>query len=346
MTHLPASHHNPDAETPKVSPVTPPARSGPGLLEACLWSVGCQLAQLLVLACLSCSLIWLAASRFPPSSTDLLRIIDELGWETSFLFTGATSLASLLLIIPAVRWRLGPGARSVIGLARFTLPQVFLLAAAVAPLAVLSDQVYRWGLSATAWLAQWYPQLEPLLRVDTVHLVQQQAAVTDFPILLVAIAVGPAIGEELVFRGLIGRGLIHRWGAPVGVLLTSLLFAAAHGTPAHALATFPIGLALHFVYLATGNLWGPIALHALVNALAVTLMKYMGETTLPADPAVVCAAGGYLGVLGALLWQSGRAPRSTDVERRPVAPLLRPAVASCSILAYTCVFVWSRLMAV
>lgn len=345
MTHLAASHHHSTPETrPGLTAETPPARTGPGLFEACLWSVGCQLAQLIVLISLSCSLVWLAAPQFPPSASELLRIIDDLGWETSFLFTGATSLASLLLIIPAVRWRLGPGAREALGLSRFTMPQAFLLAAAVAPLALFSDQVYRWGLTATAWLAQWYPQLEPLLRVDTVHLVRQQAAVTDFPILLVAIAVGPAIGEELVFRGLIGRGLVRRWGTPLGVLLTSLLFAAAHGAPAHALATFPIGLALHFVYLATGNLWAPITLHALVNALAVALMKYLGESTLPADPAVIFAAGGYLAVLGVLFWQTGPAPRDKEAIRRSAPPPVRPAVATCSILAYTCAFVWSRLM--
>ncbi|MEZ6066566.1 MAG: hypothetical protein R3B90_12860 [Planctomycetaceae bacterium] len=44
------------------------------------------------------------------------------------------------------------------------------------------------------------------------QLVRRQMLATPYPVLLVAIALGPAIGEELVFRGLIGRGLIHRWG--------------------------------------------------------------------------------------------------------------------------------------
>ncbi len=64
--------------------------------------------------------------------------------------------------------------------------------------------------------------------------------------LIVAFAVAPALGEELVFRGVIGRGLIARWGLPAGVLITSVMFAAIHVHPAHVVGVIPVGIAMHF----------------------------------------------------------------------------------------------------
>jgi membrane protease YdiL (CAAX protease family) len=108
------------------------------------------------------------------------------------------------------------------------------------------------------------------------------------PLLLLIIAVAPALGEELMFRGLIGRGLVARWGVVRGVLLTSLLFGIVHIHPAHALGVIPLGIAMHFVYLTTRSFWAPVLLHFLNNAWATTVTKYSAElegTELMADNA-------------------------------------------------------------
>lgn len=317
---------------------------GPGLGEALLWSAGCHLVQLAVFAGLAAGLLWCATPHFPPTLAEVLRIVDSLQWETSFLFTGATSLAALLVIVPLVRLRVGRLMRSEFGLRPMSLPQGVLIVAAVAPLALLSDQLYRWGLALNGWLASLVPELEVLTRWDVMQLIQRQAESTTYPVLLVALALAPAITEEFVFRGLIGRGLTARWGVRLGVLLTTLLFASAHGSPAHAVATIPVGLALHAVYRMTGTLWGAVLLHAGNNALAVTLLKLHAGATLAASPALLFAAAGYLVVVLVLLHETSGRAGTTDADARRFQPgRAFPMLASCSILAYTCVFVWSQV---
>jgi len=298
--------------------------------------------QMVVFAVLATGLLWCAVPTFPPTLRQVLRIIDDLGWESSFLFTGATLLAALLMVVPLVRLRVGPSLRREFGFRRLTAAEVLLITAGVAPLGVLSDQVYRWGLGLNTWLAHAVPELTALTSMDAIQIVQRQAESTAYPILLVAIALAPAIGEELVFRGLIGRGLTSRWGVPAGIALTTLLFALAHGTPAHALGTVPVGLCLHLLYRATGTLWAPILLHTLNNAVAVTLMKLHSPVSLAGDSAVLFATLGYLVVIGTLLQQT-KQHRAHNREFAATVGHAFPMLAASSIVAFTCVFVWSRV---
>jgi membrane protease YdiL (CAAX protease family) len=91
---------------------------------------------------------------------------------------------------------------------------------------------------------------------------------------LLVIAVGAAVSEELFCRGFLGRDLVGRYGVPVGVLLTSLLFALLHGNLPQAVFAFFLGCMAHLAYLATRSLWVPILLHFLNNAWAV-LASYL-----------------------------------------------------------------------
>jgi membrane protease YdiL (CAAX protease family) len=81
------------------------------------------------------------------------------------------------------------------------------------------------------------------------------------------------IVEETIFRGLLFGALVQRLGVLASALITALIFGAVHGDP----ILFPTLAALGFVaalaYAATGNLWVPITLHALNNALgAISLV--------------------------------------------------------------------------
>ncbi len=78
------------------------------------------------------------------------------------------------------------------------------------------------------------------------------------------LALMPAIGEEILFRGVIQ--------AEIGLLAASLLFGLLHSGFSRQLLPYgvwstAVGLMLGGLYLATGSLWGSIAAHALVNAL-------------------------------------------------------------------------------
>jgi hypothetical protein len=80
--------------------------------------------------------------------------------------------------------------------------------------------------------------------------------------------VGPGIGEELWFRGFLGRGLVGRYRL-LGILLTSLLFGLIHLEPRQVVYAMFIGVVLHLSYLATRSLLVPILIHTVNNTLSV-----------------------------------------------------------------------------
>ena len=83
----------------------------------------------------------------------------------------------------------------------------------------------------------------------------------------------PALGEELFFRGFLGRGLVARYGPILGVLLTTLLFALFHIDPVRIASAAVMGVVFHWVYLMTRSLAAPILLHTCYNALCIAAAK-------------------------------------------------------------------------
>ncbi len=78
------------------------------------------------------------------------------------------------------------------------------------------------------------------------------------------LAIMPALGEEILFRGVVQP--------EIGLIAASLLFGLLHSGFSRQLLPYgvwstAVGLLLGGLYLATGSLWGSIAAHALVNAL-------------------------------------------------------------------------------
>jgi uncharacterized protein len=90
-----------------------------------------------------------------------------------------------------------------------------------------------------------------------------------FLLQFVAVAVAAPIVEELLFRGYLQTSLTTRFGAPVAILLASLLFALVHMQPYAIPALMLIGLTFGYLYHRTGSLKVNIALHVVNNALAL-----------------------------------------------------------------------------
>lgn len=78
--------------------------------------------------------------------------------------------------------------------------------------------------------------------------------------------------EEMLFRGLLFGALVQRIGVPASAVVTALLFGVAHGDPVLFPTLAALGLVAAFAYAATGNLWVPISLHALNNALGAVFL--------------------------------------------------------------------------
>lgn len=87
------------------------------------------------------------------------------------------------------------------------------------------------------------------------------------PLLVVAVAAAPLF-EELLFRGLLLRGLERSFGAGRALLASAALFALVH-PPASVPAVFVLGLAAGRVFQRHGVLLAPMAAHAAYNAIVI-----------------------------------------------------------------------------
>ncbi len=84
----------------------------------------------------------------------------------------------------------------------------------------------------------------------------------------VALVVLPPIVEETIFRGFLFPALARRTGLVWGAVISSGLFALAHGQANIAVYTFPLGLLLCLMYRRLGSIVPGMALHMVNNYLA------------------------------------------------------------------------------
>ncbi len=97
----------------------------------------------------------------------------------------------------------------------------------------------------------------------------------DLFINLFIMALLPAIGEELFFRGSLQKVLFRMSNKPwLAVLISSLIFALLHGTFFKIIPIFVLGVLLGALYHFTRNLWYNILIHFLNNAFAVLAVYY------------------------------------------------------------------------
>jgi len=88
-------------------------------------------------------------------------------------------------------------------------------------------------------------------------------------VVLVVVAVVPAVTEELMFRGLIQRNL-ERVLTPVGgMMVTGVIFAGYHLNPFSFIPLVAIGMYLGFLAMRSGSIWMSMIGHFANNALAV-----------------------------------------------------------------------------
>jgi len=87
---------------------------------------------------------------------------------------------------------------------------------------------------------------------------------------LLIVALIPAIGEELLFRGVLLKLLRDITKNPHwAVIISAALFSAFHLQFYGFLPRFTLGLVLGYLFIITNNLWVPVFVHFINNAAAV-----------------------------------------------------------------------------
>jgi membrane protease YdiL (CAAX protease family) len=92
---------------------------------------------------------------------------------------------------------------------------------------------------------------------------------------MIMIAVLPALGEELLFRGIIQR-IFSEWSGSrhTGIWATAILFSAMHMQFYGFIPRLLLGVMLGYLFLWSGSLWLPILAHFINNGAAV-IASYM-----------------------------------------------------------------------
>ncbi len=86
---------------------------------------------------------------------------------------------------------------------------------------------------------------------------------------LIVVALIPAMGEELLFRGIIQNLFGQRYGAHVGIWIAAFIFSFIHFQFFGFFPRLFLGALLGYVFYFTGSLWYAIAMHFANNAGAV-----------------------------------------------------------------------------
>ena len=95
---------------------------------------------------------------------------------------------------------------------------------------------------------------------------------------LLVIALIPAIGEELTFRGVLQQALTRRCNAHVAIWLSAFIFSFIHFQFYGFLPRFFLGLILGYMFYYSGSLWTSILMHFINNgsAVVVAYLDYKG----------------------------------------------------------------------
>lgn len=128
------------------------------------------------------------------------------------------------------------------------------------------------ALRFPAWLStveQWMRESEDRAAVLTGKFLEMNS-ITDLVLGLIIIAVLPALGEELLFRGVIQR-IFSEWSGSrhAGIWSSAFLFSAMHMQFYGFIPRLLLGALLGYLLIWSASLWLPILAHFFNNAAAV-----------------------------------------------------------------------------
>jgi sodium transport system permease protein len=186
----------------------------------------------------------------------------------------------LLLAFPAVVFCLA---------GRYDLRETLALRAAP-PRAFAAALLVILGGIPVGWAIAWLQSFFLALPVEFLQAMEQllTAGGPGRPVfLLLAVALTPAVCEELVFRGVLLQGLGRSLTMARAVTVSALLFGAFHlsfETAVRFLPTFWLGLLLAYVVWHTRSLFPAVLMHFVNNALVVVLISTPALRERFADP--------------------------------------------------------------
>ena len=152
----------------------------------------------------------------------------------------------------------------------------------------VTNQLTRWNESTTIFSS--FEKLE-----DYLKMLEETAAATTEKMLnvdtigglllnLLVIALIPAIGEELTFRGVLQQGLMRKMNPHVAIVISAAIFSFIHFQFFGFLPRMFLGLLLGYMFYITDSLWTSILMHFVNNGTAVVVYYLNNKGAISIDP--------------------------------------------------------------
>jgi len=193
---------------------------------------------------------------------------------------------------------------------RKTNPNFFQIQYAPAPKALIFSFLLLLLSMPLVQLSFWLNELLPLpewahsVEDDAAEMISGMLSVEDIGSLLfnlLVVALIPAVGEELFFRGIVQKKAVQYFKNPhFAIWLGAFFFSAFHFQLEGLFPRMVLGAVLGYLYYWTNNLWIPILLHLFNNA-SIVIGSYSGTEEMMASEALELTPLLGLMVLGALL---------------------------------------------
>ncbi len=169
-----------------------------------------------------------------------------------------------------VRFFYPPTARALVYLRANRLPEMRLVVGGILlMLASIPLVLFLYNLNQALPLPDAFRTLEEQTN-DTIKGLLQMDNGLELLANLILIALLPAIGEELVFRGVVQQQLQRRIASPwLAIVLASAIFSFIHFQFEGFLPRLLLGILLGWLYRRCQNLWVPVAAHFVNNAAQV-----------------------------------------------------------------------------
>jgi membrane protease YdiL (CAAX protease family) len=167
-------------------------------------------------------------------------------------------------------------------------PKIFsVLLVVILSLMIIPVTSYTGMLNSKMNLPDWLSGVEDWMRTkedgasDLTGLLITSTGFASVSVNMIILAVVPAFGEELLFRGILQQLLcrIFRSGHS-GIWIAAIIFSTIHFQFFGFIPRLILGLSFGYLFFWSRNLWIPVIAHFVNNAVPVILSYYVGWTEL------------------------------------------------------------------
>ena len=201
-----------------------------------------------------------------------LLLLQGLGALGGFIIAGIVYLA-IVECIPLSR---------IFNLKNFNLWAGILAVIIVVSFMFVNTIFIEWNMNITfpdfmRGFENWAREKEEELSMVTEFLTEFSST-KQFIVVFIVVAILPAMGEELIFRGILqNKFFIYFKNIHVAILLSAILFSGFHLQFYGFIPRLFLGILFGYIYYWSGNLWYPILGHFINNGFTLVLI-YLYQT--------------------------------------------------------------------